>query len=285
MNINTISPAEIARNVTAAVAEDVGSGDVTAALVPADAVAAARVIVREPAILCGTAWFDAVFESLVPDAVVEWDASDGDALTAEQRVCRVTGPARGILTAERCALNFLQTLSGTATTTARYVALVAGTDCRVLDTRKTLPGLRLAQKYAVSCGGGNNHRIGLFDAVLIKENHIMAAGSIGAAVRTSHALHPALPVEVEVETLAQVREALDAGADRLLLDNFERETLREAVAINQAAGASRAELEASGGLTDGDIGDVAATGVDFISVGALTKHVRATDYSMRFVFS
>ena len=203
-------------------------------------------------------------------------------LDADTTVCKLRGPARPILTAERTALNYLQLLSATATTTAKYVAAVAGTECRILDTRKTVPGLRLAQKYAVACGGGVNHRVGLFDAILIKENHIMSAGGITAAISTARELHPGMPVEIEVESLAELREALAAGVDRMLLDNFSHEMLRDAVAINRTEGEPPAELEASGGVMIEAVREIAETGVDYVSVGALTKNVSAVDLSMRF---
>lgn len=269
--------------VARALAEDVGNGDVTAALVPAAAMAEARVIVRESVVLCGRAWFDEVFQQLDPEIDVRWEAEDGDTLAPGQLVCTLDGPARTLLTGERTALNFLQTLTGTATTTADYVARVADTGCRLLDTRKTIPGLRLAQKYAAATGGAVNHRIGLFDAILIKENHIASAGSLAQAVRAARASSPALPVEIEVETLDQVEQALSTGVERILLDNFSLEQLREAVAMNAELDGS-CELEASGGIEVDTLRDVAETGVDFISIGALTKHVRASDFSMRFTF-
>lgn len=269
-------------SVSRALAEDIGSGDVTAALVPESAGAIARVIVREEAVLCGKDWFDEVFAQLNPDVRIDWEAVDGDLLQADQIICRLQGSARDILTGERTALNFLQTLSGTASRTRHYVQILAGTNCRVLDTRKTIPGLRLAQKYAVRCGGGTNHRIGLYDAILIKENHIASAGSITQAVDNARSASPDLPIEIEVESLDAVREALQTRAERLLLDNFSMDELAQAVEINANYSNHRAELEASGGLTDEDLRAVAETGVDFISVGALTKHLRATDFSMRF---
>ena len=272
-------PADVASQVRLALAEDVGNGDLTAALVPADAVAHAEVIVREPAVLCGSAWFDEVFRQLDPGIRVDWSASDGETLVASQRVCTLQGMARPVLSGERTALNFLQTLSGTASRAAQYVAAVAGTSAVILDTRKTLPGLRLAQKYAVRCGGASNHRIGLFDAVLIKENHIRAAGSIAAALRAAHAATAAgMMVEIEVENLAELGQALTAGATRILLDNFSHAQLREAVRLT----AGRAELEASGGVSLESVREIALSGVDFISVGQLTKDVRATDFSMLF---
>lgn len=275
----------IEASVRGALAEDIGSGDVTAMLVAPDARATARVIVREQAILCGGAWFDEVFKQLDPSIDVAWDARDGERLVPEQRVCVVTGGARSILSGERTALNFLQTLSGTASAAARYVELVAHTACRILDTRKTLPGLRLAQKYAVRCGGATNHRVGLYDAVLIKENHIASAGGVNRAVELARQANPGLAIEIEVESLADLEQALDADAERLLLDNFSVADLEHAVALNAKRGEKRALLEASGGLTDETLAQVAMTGVDFISVGALTKHLRATDYSMRFEFT
>ena len=268
----------IAAQVRAALAEDVGTGDRTAALIPADATGRAHVVCREAAVLSGTAWVDEVFRQIDPRVAIEWLAHDGDAIAPNQTLCRLNGPARSLLTGERAALNFLQTLSGTATLARRWADAVAGTGARILDTRKTIPGLRLAQKYAVTCGGCHNHRIGLYDAVLIKENHIAAAGSVTAALHAAVASAAGLEIEIEVETLEQLREALAAGARRILLDNFPLERLREAVAI--AAG--RARLEASGGVTLDTVRAIAETGVDDISVGALTKDVRAVDLSMRF---
>lgn len=268
----------IITQVQVALAEDVGDGDRTAGLVPADAVAHATVVVREPAILCGAAWFAEVFRQTSAGVDIQWCKRDGDAMVADERVCTLEGPARGVLTGERTALNFLQILSGTATAAAAYVAEVAGTGVRILDTRKTVPGLRLAQKYAVSCGGAANHRVGLYDAILIKENHIAAAGSVAKALQRAEALAAGLWIEIEVEDLAQLREALEHGARRVLLDNFDLTDLRAAVALN----AGRARLEASGGVSLKTIRDIADTGVDDISVGDLTKHVRAIDFSMRF---
>jgi len=273
--------AHIEASVAAALREDVGSGDVTAALIGADTRTQATVVCREEAVLCGRAWFERVFAALDDTVVISWRADDGERLAPGDVVCNLQGPARPILTGERTALNFLQTLSGTATTAARYAAAVAHTRCRILDTRKTLPGLRLAQKYAVRCGGAVNHRIGLFDAILIKENHIIACGGIAAAVSRARAGNPSLPVEGEVEDIDEVNQALAAGADRLLLDNFSLDALREAVRVTREAGTG-ATLEASGGLEMADIVAVAETGVDFISTGALTKHLRAVDFSMRF---
>ena len=272
-------PADVASQVRLALAEDVGNGDLTVALVPANAVAHAEVIVREPAVLCGSAWFNEVFRQLDPGIRVDWSASDGETLVASQRVCTLHGMARPVLSGERTALNFLQTLSGTASRAAQYVAAVAGTPAVILDTRKTLPGLRLAQKYAVRCGGASNHRIGLFDAVLIKENHIRAAGSIAAALRAAQAATARdVMIEIEVENMAELGQALAAGATRILLDNFSHAQLREAVRLT----AGRAKLEASGGVSLESVREIALSGVDFISVGQLTKDVRATDFSMLF---
>lgn len=269
-------PDDIAEIVTTALREDVGSGDRTAALIAEDGTATATVIVRESAILCGTAWFNEVFRQLQPAVRISWFAGDGDRVAPGQKLCALEGPARTLLTGERTALNFLQTLSGTASITREYVDLIAGSRARILDTRKTIPGLRSAQKYAVLCGGGHNHRMGLYDAILIKENHILAAGGITAAI--NQAKQQGVPVEVEVENLAGLEEALAAGYDHVLLDNFDTEGLRRAVELNQ----DRAKLEASGGVDKDKLPAIAATGVDFISIGALTKHVRAIDFSMRF---
>ena len=273
-------PREIAAQVRQALAEDLGGGDVTAGLVPAASQAHAEVVARESAILCGRAWFDEVFRQLDPGIVIDWLADDGDSLESGQRACGLTGGARPLLSGERTALNFLQTLSGTATAAADYVAAVAGTRATILDTRKTIPGLRMAQKYAVRCGGATNHRMGLFDAVLIKENHIRAAGSIAAAMQAASGLAgQGVWVEIEVENLAQLDQALAAGATRILLDNFGNDALREAVQRTMG----RAKLEASGGVSLATVGEIARTGVDFISVGQLTKDVAATDFSMLFL--
>ncbi|MGD9600355.1 MAG: carboxylating nicotinate-nucleotide diphosphorylase [Gammaproteobacteria bacterium] len=268
---------DLAANVQQALREDVGGGDLTAALVPATRQATARVLVRESAVLCGTRWFDAVYRAVDPGVVVTWHAQDGARIARDDIVCEIHGPARALVTGERTALNFLQTLSGTATVTARYAACLAGSKTRLLDTRKTLPGLRRAQKYAVRCGGGCNHRAGLYDGVLVKENHISAAGGIPAAVTSLRAQGVTVGIEVEVESLSQIEEAITAGADMLLLDNFTLPDMRAAVAL--AAG--RVPLEASGGFDFDDLPGIASTGVDFVSVGSLTKHVRAVDYSMR----
>ncbi|MDX9700766.1 MAG: carboxylating nicotinate-nucleotide diphosphorylase [Rhodocyclaceae bacterium] len=271
---------EIQRGVAAALAEDVGSGDLTAQLISTDTDARGRVITREPAVVCGTAWFEATFAALDPDAAVIWHVRDGEAVEAGQILCDIEAPARILLTAERTALNFLQLLSGTATVTRRFVDAVAGTGARIVDTRKTLPGLRLAQKYAVSVGGGTNHRIGLYDGILIKENHIIAAGGIAPVLQKAREIAPPNAfIEIEVENLAQLREALDAGARMVLLDNMDLDTMREAVSINQG----RAELEASGGVSLERVRAIAETGVDRISIGTLTKDVRALDLSLRHV--
>ena len=274
----------IARQVAAALAEDLGAGDVTAALVPASQQVRAQIIAREPAVLCGTDWADATFKQLDPSIRLDWQAQDGDALVADRAVVKLAGPARAILTGERTALNFLQTLSATATAAHRYVDAVAGTGCRILDTRKTLPGMRLAQKYAVRCGGAQNHRLGLYDMVLIKENHIIAAGSIGGAISRAHQTSPGIPVEVEVENLGEFDQALDAGADIILLDELTLDDMREAVKRNRSR-ASKAKLEASGRVTLATVREIALTGVDYISIGSITKHVQAVDLSMRFEFA
>jgi nicotinate-nucleotide pyrophosphorylase (carboxylating) len=277
---STPQPAEVNAAVAAALAEDVGTGDLTARLVPAGARGRARTITREAGIICGRPWVEAVFAQLDRGVALRWQVADGEPVQPDQALFEAIGPARALLTGERTALNFLQTLSGTATATRRYVEAIAGTGCQILDTRKTLPGLRLAQKYAVRCGGGRNHRIGLFDGVLIKENHIAAAGSIAAAVAAARALRGQVPVEVEVESLDELDEAFAADADLALLDEFSLAELRTAVARNRTRPRPLG-LEASGGIDLDSIREVAATGVDFISVGAITKHVRALDLSMR----
>ena len=269
--------AQIAADDERALTEDLGQGDATAALLPADARAQARLTCRDAAVIAGSAWFDACFRRLDPSVQIDWRVSDGDQVAPGTLLCSLSGHARSLVTAERTALNFLQLLSATATTTARHVAAVAGTAVRVLDTRKTVPGLRVAQKYAVRCGGGHNQRMGLYDAILVKENHIIAAGGIAAAVSAARRLHPDLPLEVEVENLDELEQALQAGVDRIMLDNFELEQMREAVART----AGRVPLEISGNVDLQTIGDFARTGVDFISVGALTKHVHAIDLSLR----
>ncbi|HLA71877.1 MAG TPA: carboxylating nicotinate-nucleotide diphosphorylase [Steroidobacteraceae bacterium] len=274
----------IARQVAAALAEDLGGGDVTAALVPATEQVRATIVAREAAVLCGTDWVDATFRQLDAAIHLEWLVADGAPLRTDMPVLRISGPARPILTGERTALNFLQTLSATATAASRYVAAIAGTNCRILDTRKTLPGLRLAQKYAARCGGAQNHRLGLYDMVLIKENHIIAAGSIGTAVAAARRTSPGVPVEVEVESLHEFDQALAAGAEIIMLDELSHNDIRSAVARNRAQGA-RAKLEASGSVTLATVREIALTGVDYISVGGITKHVQAVDLSMRFEFA
>lgn len=267
----------IEEEVRRALAEDIGTGDITAALIPAERQARATIISREPAVLCGTAWADEVFRQVDPAIQVQWLAADGDRLQPNEPFCQLSGPARGLLSGERCALNFIQTLSATATRSRYFADLVEGTGVRLLDTRKTLPGLRLAQKYAVTCGGCHNHRIGLFDAFLIKENHIAACGGIQAAVSQARALAPGKPVEVEVESLDELRQALEAGADIVMLDELSNADMRTAVAINTG----RAKLEASGGINESTLRTVAETGVDYISIGSLTKDIKAVDLSMR----
>jgi len=268
----------IVNQVANALDEDVGSGDISAQLIDESARLDTELLVREDAVLCGCQWFDEVFRQCDQRIEIRWHAQDGDSIEAGRVICEVSGPARGLLTAERSALNFLQTLSGTATITRGYADLVADTGCRILDTRKTIPQLRLAQKYAVLCGGGSNHRIGLFDAYLIKENHLAASGGIAPAVARARQLQPDRFLEVEVENLAQLAEAIDAGVDRVLLDNFSIAEMREAVALNDA----RTELEASGNIEADNLAEIAATGVDFVSIGALTKHLRAIDFSLRY---
>ncbi|NBC14864.1 MAG: carboxylating nicotinate-nucleotide diphosphorylase [Gammaproteobacteria bacterium] len=273
-------PDHIRAHVQRALAEDVGAGDLTAALLPARQRAYAEVVAREPAVLCGRAWFEQSFRLIDDEVAMDWLAADGDALESGALLCRIEGPLRALLTAERTALNYLQTLSATATRARRYAEAVAGLPVRILDTRKTLPGLRREQKYAVCCGGCHNHRMGLYDAVLIKENHIAAAGSIAAAVDAARRQVPsAVPVEIEVESIAQLEEALQTGVERVLLDNFGLDDLRRAVAVNQG----RARLEASGGVALDRLRVIAETGVDDISVGDLTKSVQAVDLSMRLL--
>jgi nicotinate-nucleotide pyrophosphorylase (carboxylating) len=276
-------PADLATQVERALREDVGAGDVTAALVPAAQQVRGAVVTREAAVLCGRGWTEETFRQLDPRVRLSWQAADGDRLTAGQEIFRIAGPARPVLTGERTALNFLQLLSGTATATRRYVDAIAGTGCRILDTRKTLPGLRSAQKYAVRCGGGDNHRMGLHDQVLIKENHIAAAGSISGAIQAARANTPQITVEVEVESLSELKEALEASPDIVMLDEFGRADLEAAVALNRAQG-SPVKLEASGSVSLEHVRAIAETGVDFVSIGALTKHVRAVDLSMRLEF-
>lgn len=277
LHLHPPTASQIDADVARAFAEDIGPGDATADLLPAAAQAHAALTCREDAVITGTAWFDACFRKLDPQVAIDWAVRDGERVSAGSVICQLRGQARALVSAERSALNFLQLLSGTATFVAAHVAAVAGTQVRVLDTRKTLPGLRLAQKYAVRCGGGHNHRIGLYDAILIKENHIIAAGGIAPAVAAARQQHPTLLLEIEVEDLDQLREALAAGVDRIMLDNFSIPMMSQAVAI--AGG--RVPLEISGNVDLANIGELARTGVDFISVGALTKHVRAIDLSLR----
>ncbi|MGH8606777.1 MAG: carboxylating nicotinate-nucleotide diphosphorylase [Gammaproteobacteria bacterium] len=264
--------------VLRALREDVGRGDLSAELVPADAHSSASVLCREAAVLCGTLWFERVFYHLDQRVRIRWSAADSEEIEPNQHLCRIEGPTRALLTGERTALNFLQCLSGTASVTRAYAQAISGTGATLLDTRKTLPGLRLAQKYAVRCGGGENHRVGLFDAILIKENHIIAAGSIGEALARAKRAHPEVKIEIEVEDLEQLKQAIEAGAEFVLLDNFTLEGLRAALEMAKA----KARLEASGGFDLASIRQVAETGIDYISVGALTKNARAVDLSLRF---
>lgn len=276
--------AHITGSVQSALTEDIGSGDLTAALVPVTQRAQARIITREPAVICGQPWVKEVFRQLDPSVTVEWQVQEGDSATTDQVLCELHGPAQPLLTGERTALNYLQLLSAVASATRVCVEAVAGTRAQILDTRKTIPGLRLAQKYAVRVGGGTNHRMGLHDGILVKENHIAAAGSIGHAVRRAREQGVAVLLEVEVENLGQAEEAMNAGADRLLLDNFAITTMQEAVTLRDRM-SPRTTLEASGGIHFDNLRSVAETGVDFISIGALTKNIRAVDLSMRFVFT
>lgn len=276
-------PDDIGAIVSQALAEDIGSGDLTAQLIPAARTARAQVTLKEPAVICGTAWFDEVFRQLDPEVRIDWQAEDGCEADAGTVVCTLAGAARSLLTGERAALNLLQTLSGTATVARRFARAIEHTSARILDTRKTLPGLRRAQKYAVRCGGAHNHRIGLFDAVLIKENHIAAVGSIAEAVRIARANAPQVLIEVEVESLAELSEALATDADRIMLDEFALDAMREAVVLRDSHSGKRKELEASGSIDLERLHLVAATGIDWISIGALTKHVTAIDFSMRIV--
>ncbi|MGF1762294.1 carboxylating nicotinate-nucleotide diphosphorylase [Aliivibrio kagoshimensis] len=276
-------PAEITRSVQEALKEDLGgtldqNADITASLIPKTARNVATIITREQGVFCGQAWADEVFKQLGGEVTIEWLVKDGDTLVPNQTLCTLSGPSRALLTGERNAMNFIQTLSGCASATAIYAKAIEGTQCRLLDTRKTIPGLRSALKYAVACGGGFNHRIGVFDAYLIKENHIIACGGIEKAISTAKNLNPGKPVEVETESLDEMQHAIDAGADIVMLDNFSTEMMREAVRLNNG----RAKLENSGNVTLETIREYAETGVDYISVGALTKHVKALDLSMRF---
>ncbi len=265
-------------DIKLALAEDVGGGDISAMLIEESENLDLNLRVREDAVLCGTAWFDEAFRQCADTTRLNWSAKDGDRVSADSLLCEISGPARGLLTAERTALNFLQTLSGTATITRRYAERIQNTTCRILDTRKTIPHLRRAQKYAVQCGGGINHRMGLFDAYLIKENHLAASGGIEAAVKLGRELQPDRFLEVEVENLDQLQQAIDAKADRALLDNFSIDMMKAAVELNS----KRTQLEASGNITDENLLQIAETGVDFISIGALTKHLQAIDFSLRF---
>lgn len=271
-------PPDMPDDVSRQLAEDIGSGDVTGALIDADTCASAQILCREDAILAGRPWAEECFRRLDPEIDMQWLYDDGDHVTADTELCRIRGNARAMVAAERNSLNFLQTLSGTATTTRRFVDAVAGTHTRILDTRKTLPGLRAAQKYAVRCGGGHNHRIGLFDMVLIKENHVLAAGGIVQAIAAARRANPGIFLVCEVESLGELRQAMDAGADRIMLDEFSDSMLHEAVAL--AGG--RVPLEVSGSIDLARVQAVARIGVDYISIGALTKHVHAIDLSMRF---
>ena len=270
---------EIRKDVERTLAEDVGTGDLTASLVPASEQAHAHVVTREPAVLSGTAWFEECFHQIDRDVAIRWNARDGDRLLCGQVVCEINGRARSLLTAERSSLNFLQTLSAVATKTRAFVDAVAGSKAAILDTRKTLPGLRYALKYAVRCGGGTNHRMGLYDGVLIKENHIASAGGIGPALEQARKVAPDVPTEIEVESIAQLKEAIAGGAKLILLDNFDLAGFRDAVRLT----AGRAALEASGGINLETVRAIAEPGVDRISIGSLTKDIRAVDLSMRFV--
>lgn len=269
----------MAANICAALNEDIGSGDWTAMLLPDSSRVKARVIVREQAVLCGAPWFEGAMKQIDAHIDIQWHVAEGDLMAADTAVCSINGPARSVMTAERPALNFLQLLSGVATATRDYVKLIEGSKASILDTRKTLPGLRLAQKYAVRVGGGKNQRLALYDGILIKENHIAAAGSIKAAMDAAHALNAGVSIQIEVENLDELKQALDAGAISVLLDNFTHDMLREAVAMT----AGRAVLEASGGVNRDSVRAIADTGIDRISIGALTKDVRATDYSLRVI--
>ena len=288
MIIHTIRPMqkmnkiEIEQQVDLALAEDIGSGDVTASLLPADQQLTMKVISREQGVLCGQAWFDCVFSKIDKNIKIKWLTKDGNSITANQTLCELKGNARHLLSGERAALNFLQTLSATATATSQYVKAInteSAAKCQLLDTRKTIPGLRNAQKYAVRCGGGMNHRAGLYDMVLIKENHIASAGSISAALQQAQTNYPELEIEIEVETIEELQEALQAGAKRVLLDNFSLENLRQAIELNKNQ-TNQAKLEASGNVSLDNIAEIAKTGVDFISIGAITKHIKALDLSM-----
>ena len=274
----SVTQSTIEETVHIALREDVGDGDITAELIPGDAISLANVISREDCVFCGMDWFEEVFRQIDDEVFIEWHVQDGDSVAAGETICSLSGPSRSLLTGERTALNFIQTLSATSTLASSYARAVAGTNAVVLDTRKTIPGLRAAQKYAVTCGGCQNHRMGLFDAILIKENHLLAAGSIQTAVDNARFHSPGYPVEIEVENLAQLESAIAAGVDRILLDNFTPDQIREAVKLSNG----RIPLEASGGITLENIRDYAETGVDYISTGSLTKDIIAVDLSMRF---
>lgn len=274
----SVTPSTIEETVHTALREDIGDGDVTAALIPADAVSLANVISREACVFCGMDWFEEVFRQIDDQVYIEWHVEDGDRVEADDPICSLSGPSRSLLSGERTALNFIQTLSATATIASRYASAVEGTHTVVLDTRKTIPGLRDAQKYAVTCGGCQNHRMGLYDAILIKENHILAAGSIALAVEQARFHSPGYSVEIEVESIAQLEQAISVGVDRVLLDNFTLDQIREAVQLSHG----KIPLEASGGITLDNIRDYANTGVDYISTGSLTKDIIAIDLSMRF---
>lgn len=273
-----VAQSVIDENVFNALKEDIGEGDITAELIPQDNISLATVITREPCVFCGLDWFEETYRQLDDQILIDWSVDDGDHLEANQVICTLSGSSRHILTGERTALNFVQMLSAVATASARYAKAVAGTSSKVLDTRKTIPGLRIAEKYAVSCGGCENHRLGLFDAFLIKENHISACDGISSAISEARFHNPDLPVEVEVENLDQLQQAIDAGADRVLLDNFDIETMKQAVAICEG----KIVTEASGNITIDNILDVANTGVNYISTGSITKNIQAIDLSMRF---
>ncbi len=279
MNTKVLLEKHIHTIVATALAEDIGTGDVTVQLIPEQTMARARVISRDRAVICGVDWVNSVFAQLSPGVDIKWLVKDGGSVAPDQTILELSGPARALLTGERCALNFLQTLSGTATICRRYADLVKGSKVKLLDTRKTIPGLRVAQKYAVTCGGCFNHRIGLYDAFLIKENHIAACGSIALAVSKAKQISPGKTIEVEVESLAELEQALGAKADIIMLDNFSLGAMRNAVDLT----GGRAKLEASGGISEQNILSIADTGVDFISIGALTKDCKAVDLSMRFV--
>lgn len=282
MKITDEQKASVGPAVAVALAEDVAGGDLTASLVDPEEISGASIVARESLALCGQLWVDEVFAQLDDTVIVDWYVGDGQTADADDVICKLVGPARALLTGERTALNFLQTLSATTTTTAQYVKALDGLHTRILDTRKTIPGLRLAQKYAVACGGGMNHRVGLFDAILIKENHIKSAGSITAALKSAESLNADVLIEVEVESHDELLEALDAGAGRILLDNFSVAQLQQAVKTNESYGYTAAELEASGNITLESVREIAETGVDYISTGALTKNIDAIDFSMLF---